>query len=94
MLSADELGGYAHGADLISEGVGPEVGQQQAAGEESEGAVASAPGSLHLCAADCVHVKLQDHDGEDDHAERKDQRRPRLHFTLVREKRKKMGVTP
>lgn len=82
MLGADLLGGFAHGAQLVGERVGPEVGQQQGAEEEGDGSVAGAPRRLHLGVADGLHVKLQDHHGEDDHPERQDEGRPRLHFTL------------
>ena len=72
----------SHGAELVGEGVGPEVGQQHAADQEEEGAVAGAAGRLHLGYAGRLHVELQDHDGKHDQAERKQKRRPRLHFTL------------
>lgn len=76
MLCAELLGWFAHGAQLIRQWVSPEVGQQQGAEEERYGAVAGAPRCLHLCAADCLDVKLQDHYREDDHPKRKDEGRP------------------
>lgn len=82
MLRADLLGWFAHGAQLVGQWVSPEVSQQQGAEEEGDGAVAGAPRRLHLRAADGLDVKLQDHYGEDDHAERQDEGRPRFYFTL------------
>lgn len=82
MLRADLLGWFAHGAQLVGQWVSPEVSQQQGAEEEGDGAVAGAPWRLHLRAADGLDVKLQDHYGEDDHAERQDEGRPRFYFTL------------
>lgn len=58
MLCADLLGRFAHGAQLVGQWVSPEVGQQQTAEEEGDGAVAGAPRRLHLCVADGLDVEL------------------------------------
>ncbi len=76
MLRADLLGRFAHGAQLVGQRVGPEVGQQQGAEKEGDGAVTGAPRRLHFCVADGLDVKLQDHYREDDHPERQDEGRP------------------
>lgn len=73
---------FAHRAQLVGERVRPEVGQQESAEEEGQGAVAGAPRRLHLGAAHGLHIELQDGHGEDDHPERQDEGRPRLHFAL------------
>lgn len=83
MLRADLLRRFAHGAQLVGQRVSPEVGQQQGAEEESNGAVAGAPWRLHLCVTDGLNVKFQDHDREDDHPKRKDEGRPWFYFALV-----------
>lgn len=82
MLCAAVVRWFAHGAQLVSQRVSPEVCQQQCAEEEGQGAITGAPRRLHLGAADGLDVKLQDRDGEDDHPERQDERGPRLHFAL------------
>lgn len=76
MLCADLLGRFAYGAQLVGQRVSPEVGQQQTAEEEGDGAVAGAPRRLHLCVADGLYVELHDHYGEDDHPKRHDEGRP------------------
>lgn len=76
MLSAGLLHGLAHGPQLVSQGVRPEVGQQQAAEEEEDGAVAGTAGRLHLGHADGLHVEIQDHHGKDDHGEGQDEAGP------------------
>lgn len=72
MLRADLLGRFAHGAQLIGQWVSPEVGQQQGAEEEGGGTVTGAPRHLHLCVANGLDVKLQDHYGDYDHPKRQD----------------------
>lgn len=76
MLRADLLRWFAHGAQLVRQWVSPEVGQQQGAEEEGDGAIAGTPRRLHLCIADGLNVKLQDHHGDDDHPKRQDEGRP------------------
>lgn len=83
---------FAHRAQLVCERVAPEVGQQEGAEEEGQGAVAGAPWRLHLGAADGLHVELQDGDGEDDHPEGQDEGRPRLHFTLRTSTAREVGL--
>lgn len=64
----------------------PEVSQHQRAEEEGRGAVAGAARRLHLGAAYGFHVKLQDHDGEDDHPQRDDEGGPGVDFALQEKK--------
>ena len=82
VLGAVTLGGAADGAELVGQRVGPEVGQQESTEEQEERAVTGAPGRLHLGDADGLHVEVQNHHGEHDHAERHDQRWPGLHLAL------------
>lgn len=87
MLRADLLGRFAHRAQLVGERMSPEVGQQQGAEKEGQGAVTGTPWCLHLGTADGLHIELQDHHGEDDHPKWQDEGRPRLYFALRRSKK-------
>lgn len=82
VLGAGLLGRLAHGPQLVGQRVRPEVGQQQAAEEEEDRAVAGAAGRLHLGHADGLHVEVQDHHREDDHGKGQDEGWPRIHLAL------------
>lgn len=86
MFCADLLRWFAHGAQLIRQWVCPEISQQHRAQKQGEGAVAGAPGRLHLGDADGFHVELQDHDGENDHPKREDEGGPGVNFALWKKK--------
>lgn len=92
MLCADHLRWFAHGSQLVSQRMSPEVGQQQGAQKESKATVASTARRLHLGVTHGLHIKLQDHHRKDDHGERQDEGGPGFYFTLVRRQKEKSQV--
>lgn len=82
VFRADMLRRFAHGAQLVRQRVGPEVGQKQSAAEEGQRAVPGTAGHLHFGTADGLNIELQDHHREDNHPKRQDEGRPGFHFTL------------
>lgn len=87
MFCADLLRRFAHGAKLVRQRVGPEVGQKQGTAEKGKCAISGTPGRLHFGTADGLNIELQDHHREDDHPERQDEGRPRFYFTLEKQAR-------